>query len=182
MTTYSVQEVFKKLQALKITSNEESVRRWLRTGKLKGYQQSKKQGWRITEEDLQHFIDQRLPAFDARQERSINTTMVVKEEAIREQMWFEIVQRNIFEGYVEVKKSRLKECIEHKHYSKDFFMYCWDQLTQQHRHHTVPRVPYLLDAFLYDSNRIKMDHHYELLEEKVLFALIEYLRIQKVRQ
>ena len=37
MTTYSVQEVFKKLQALKITSNEESVRRWLRTGKLKGY-------------------------------------------------------------------------------------------------------------------------------------------------
>lgn len=42
MTTYSVQEAFNKLQALKITSNEESVRRWLRTGKLKGYQQSKK--------------------------------------------------------------------------------------------------------------------------------------------
>lgn len=66
MTTYSVQEVFKKLQALKITSNEESVRRWLRTGKLKGYQHSKKQGWRITEADLQYFIDQRLPAFHAR--------------------------------------------------------------------------------------------------------------------
>ena len=45
MTTYSVNEVFKRLKALKITSNEESVRRWLRTGKLKGYQNSKKHGW-----------------------------------------------------------------------------------------------------------------------------------------
>ena len=53
MTTYSVNEVFKQLKALKITSNEESVRRWLRTGKLKGHQNSKKQGWQITEEDLQ---------------------------------------------------------------------------------------------------------------------------------
>ena len=94
-----VQEVFNQLQALKITSNEDSVHRWLRRGKLKGYQQSKKQGWRVTEADFQHFINQ--------------------------------------------------------------------------------RVPYLLDAFLYDSNRIKMDKHYELLEEeeKVLFALIEYLRL-----
>lgn len=108
--------------------------------------------------------------------------MVVQEEAVREQMWFEIVQRNIFEGYVEIKKSRLKECIEHKHYSKDFFTYCWDQLMQQNRGHVVLRVPYLLDAFLYDSKRIKMDEHYELLEEKVLFALIEYLRVQKVKQ
>ena len=172
MTTYSVQEVFKKLQALKITSNEESVRRWLRTGKLKGYQNSKKQGWRIREEDLEHFIDQRLPVF--------HTTTVVNEEAIREQMWYEIVQRNIFEGFVEIKKSRLKECIEHKGYSKAFFNYCWEQLTQQNRQYAVPRVPYLLDAFLYDSKRIKMDHYYELLEEKVLFALIEYLRLQKV--
>ena len=47
MTTYSVQEVFEKLKALKITSNEESVRRWLRIGKLKGYQSTKKQGWCI---------------------------------------------------------------------------------------------------------------------------------------
>ena len=181
MTTYSVHEAFQKLRALKITSNEESVRRWLRTGKLTGYQQSKKQGWRITEEALQHFIDQRLPAFDAIQEQSVNTTIVVKEE-IREQMWFEIVQRNIFEGFIEIKKSRLKECIEHKDYSKEFFIYCWDQLTQKNRNYAVPRVPYLLDAFLYDSKRIKMDEDYELLEEKVLFALIEYLRVQKVKQ
>lgn len=174
MTTYSVNEVFKRLKALKITSNEESVRRWLRTGKLKGYQNSKKEGWRIREEDLEQFIDERMPEF--------NATTVVNEEAVREKMWYEIVRRYIFEGFIEIKKSRLKDCIEHKGYSKDFFKYCWDQLTQKNLGRTVPRVPYLLDSFLYDSQKIKMDNNYELLEEKVIFALIEYLRVQKVKK
>ena len=173
MTTYSVNEVFKRLKALKITSNEESVRRWLRTGKLKGYQNSKKQGWKIREEDLQQFINERLPDF--------NATNVVLKEAIREQMWYQIVHRNIFEGFIDIKKSRLKDCIEHKRYSKDFFTYCWDQLSQKNQGSAVPRVPYLLDAFLYDSKRIKMDNNYELLEEQVIFALIEHLRVQKVK-
>ena len=173
MTTYSVNEVFKRLQSLKITTNEESVRRWLRTGKLIGYQNSRKEGWRVREEDLQQFIDERMPKF--------NTTCVVNEEAIREKLWYEIVHRYIFEGFVEIKKSRLKECINHKRYSKDFFTYCWDQLSQNSLGRTIPRVPYLLDSFLYDSKKIKMDNHYELLEEKVIFALIEYLRVQRVK-
>lgn len=96
-------------------------------------------------------------------------------------MWFEIVQRNVFEGFVGIKKSRLKECIEHKRYSKDFFIYCWDQLSQKNLGRAVPRVPYLLDSFLYDSKRIKMDSNYEMLEEKVIFALIEHLRMQKLK-
>ena len=114
-------------------------------------------------------------------EQSVNTTNVVLKEAIREQMWYQIVHRNIFEGFIDIKKSRLKDCIEHKRYSKDFFTYCWDQLSQKNQGSAVPRVPYLLDAFLYDSKRIKMDNTYELLEEKVIFALIEYLRVQKVK-
>ena len=178
MITYSVNEVFERLKALKITSHEESVRRWLRTGKLKGYQSSKKQGWRIREEDLQQFIDDRLPATGR---QSVNTTNVALKEAIREKMWFEIVHRNIFEGFIDIKKSRLKDCIDHKNYSKDFFTYCWDQLNQKHLGRAVPRIPYLLDAFLYDSKRIKMDLNYELLEEKVIFALIEHLRMQKIK-
>ena len=84
--------------------------------------------------------------------------------------------------FVDIKKSRLKECIDHKRYSKDFFTYCWDQLSQNSLGRTVPRVPYLLDSFLYDSTKIKMDNNYELLEEKVIFALIEYLRVQKVKK
>ena len=190
MTTYSVNEVFKQLKALKITSNEESVRRWLRTGKLKGYQNSKKQGWQITEEDLQQFIDERMPNFNATNvvlnnttdEQAVNTTNVALEEAIREKMWYEIVHRYIFEGFIDIKKSRLKDCIEHKRYSKDFFTYCWDQLSQKNPGRAVPRVPYLLDAFLYDSKRIKMDNNYELLEEKVIFALIEHLRLKRVQK
>ena len=186
MTTYSVSEAFALLKSLKITSNEESVRRWLRTGKLKDYQSSKKEGWRIREEDIQQFIDERLSDFnativannDASNEQSINKTNVVKEE-IREHMWYQIVQRNVFEGFIEIKKSRLKECIDYNGYSNEFFIYCWNQLNQNNRGHAILRVPYLLDAFLYDSKRIKMDNNYEMLEEKVLFALIEHLRLQK---
>ena len=78
MTTYSVNEVCKRLTLLKITTNEESIRRWLRTGKLKGYQNSKKEGWRVREEDLQQFIDERMPEF--------NTILVADEETIREKI------------------------------------------------------------------------------------------------
>lgn len=184
MTTYSVNEVFNRLKALKITSNEESIRRWLRTGKLKGYQNSKKQGWRVREEDLQRFIDEKMPNFNATNvvlNNAPDEQDVALEEAVREQMWYQIVHRNIFEGFIDIKKSRLKDCIEHKRYSKDFFTYCWDQLSQKNQGRTVPRVPYLLDAFLYDSKRIKMDNNYELLEERVIFALIEYLRLKRVK-
>ena len=157
--------------------------------KAEGLSKQQKTGLEIREEDLQQFIDERLPDFNATNvvlnnttdEQSVNTTNVVLTEAIREQMWYQIVHRNIFEGFIDIKKSRLKDCIEHKRYSKDFFTYCWDQLSQKNQGRAVPRVPYLLDAFLYDSKRIKMDNNYELLEEQVIFALIEYLRVQKVK-
>jgi hypothetical protein len=165
MKTYSVDEVFDMLKKYKITTNKESIRRWLRTGTIKGYQKSKKEGWRVREEDLQQFIAARTPNF--------NTTNDVNEEVIREKMWFEIVKKNIFEGFIEIKKSRLKECIDHKGYSANFLTYCLEQLNQNKRGYATPRIPYLLDSFLYDSKKIKMDQDFELLEEKLIFALID---------
>lgn len=174
MKTYTIDEVFEKLTAYKITTNKESVRRWLRTGTIKGYQKSKKEGWRVREEDLEHFIAAKMPDFYA--------TNDVNEESIREKMWFEIVKKNIFEGFIEIKKSMLKECVEHKRFSDEFFHYCWERLNQNKHGYAVPRIPYLLDSFLYDSKKIKMDPAFESLEEKILFALIEYLRIQKINR
>lgn len=188
LKTYSVDEVFEQLKLYKITTNEESVRRWLRTGKLVGYRNSKKEGWRVREEDLLQFINARMPGFNKTIDlRTINTTGIAlndatQEEAIREKMWFEIVQKNIFEGFVDIKKTRLKECIEHRSLSKDFFDYCWEQLNQKKSNRTVPRLPYLLDSFLYDSQKIKFDDNFEILEEKVIFALIEYIRLKKIKR
>ncbi|EAD5934775.1 DNA-binding protein, partial [Listeria monocytogenes] len=45
---YSVNETFDVLKANKITSNIESVRRWLRQGEIEGVAPtSRKEGWKV---------------------------------------------------------------------------------------------------------------------------------------
>lgn len=45
--------------AERLKVNEQSVRRWLREGKLKGVAFGGRTGWRISEDDLQAFLDTR---------------------------------------------------------------------------------------------------------------------------
>lgn len=51
MGTYTVKEIAEKLN-----TNPETVRRWIRSGKLKAEQSSRKEGNVISEEELQKFI------------------------------------------------------------------------------------------------------------------------------
>ena len=173
MKMYSVQEAFEILKENKITSNIESVRRWLRQGKIKGIApKSRKDGWKILESDLQNFMKERLPDTQ-------NTTNVVTkeiEEQIRAKMWNEIARRNIFEGFIEIKKSMLHECIKHRRYSKDLEREVWERCVNNSRAYSKPRVFYLLDAFRFEGQRIKMDENYGTLEEQILFPIIEYVR------
>ncbi|EAD5894994.1 hypothetical protein EZL50_15800, partial [Listeria monocytogenes] len=118
---YSVNETFDVLKANKITSNIESVRRWLRQGEIEGVAPtSRKEGWKVTHEALERFLAERLPETIAIPETApTNTTIdvletnetnvVLDEEAIRAQMWVEITRKNIWEGYVQVKKLLLKQ-------------------------------------------------------------------------
>lgn len=55
----------------------------------------------------------------------------------------------------------------------------WETIIQHKRGYARPRIPYLLDAFLFDGKRIKLDQRYELFEEKILYTLIEHLRKEK---
>ena len=50
----TVDQVAKRLQV-----NEQTIRRWLREGELTGVPFGGRTGWRISEEDLQDFIDRR---------------------------------------------------------------------------------------------------------------------------
>lgn len=184
MKHYDVAEAFKILKENKITTNIESVRRWLRSGTIKGVEPaSRKEGWLIREKDLHAFIRSRLPESIA--STLSNATNDVKEqdkEAVRSDMWWELAQKNIFEDFLEVKKSFVRECVEHRGLSQAFEIYVWDIIKKHKRGYATPRIPYLLDAFLFDGKRIKMDPHYESLQEKILFALMEHLRKQKVKQ
>lgn len=78
---YSVRDAFEILKENKITSNIESVRRWLRQGKIKGIApKSRKEGWQIPENELQIFMKKRLPESHTMTPHVINTTIVVNEE------------------------------------------------------------------------------------------------------
>ncbi|WP_162985920.1 hypothetical protein [Virgibacillus sp. Bac330] len=86
-----------------------------------------------------------------------NTTDVVKEQSketvieqqAREKMWWELVRQNIFEGFIDIKKTRVYECVEHAGHSKKFAHEVWDEVKEHKRGAAKPRIPYLLDAFLY---------------------------------
>lgn len=78
MKIYTVQEAFEILENLKITSNIESVRRWLREGKIEGIAPVKRNlGWTVTADALERFIVERMPD-------NFNTTNVVNESVVDE--------------------------------------------------------------------------------------------------
>ncbi|HLQ98771.1 MAG TPA: hypothetical protein VK102_00220 [Sphingobacterium sp.] len=101
-------------------------------------------------------------------------------ETIRAEMWHELTSKFIFEGMVEPKKKQIKECIAHLGFSKDFEQYAWQRISEHTLGYRTPRIPYLLEALMFEGERIRLDEKYETLEEKVLYALLEHLRLEKV--
>lgn len=181
MKHYNVKEALELLKKYKITTNGESIRRWLRSGIIKGIPPvSRKEGWLIREDDLYAFIRSRLP--DDVISIPGNTTNDVSKsdrESIRSEMWWELAGKSIFEESIEPKRKQVQECIQHRGHSKDFEKHVWDTISKHKRGYATPRIPYLLDAFLFDGKRIRMDDNFELLDEKILYALIEEIRKQR---
>lgn len=182
MKHYDVQEVFNILKNYKITSHEESVRRWLRQGVIQGIPpKTRKEGWLIREDDLLTFLKQRLPKGHI--ENTINTTNVANEadrKSVRASMWWELAHKHLFEGFIEPKRKHIKACAEHKRYSLDFEKEAWSIISKQKMGCANPHIPYLLDAFWFNGQRIRMDDDYELREERILYALLEHIRKEKV--
>jgi hypothetical protein len=180
MDMYSVDEVFELLKTYKITTHKESVRRWLRQGDLKGIAPStRKEGWKIPKESLDDFLQKRLPEdYTTDIVKESNTTIVGKvEERIRSEMWIELAKKNIWEGYVEMKKTRVHECILHRRYSKELEAEVWQRCIANSRAYKKPRVFYLLEAFGFEGKRLLLDKNFADLEEQVIFAIIEHVRI-----
>ncbi|KGP71060.1 helix-turn-helix domain-containing protein [Pontibacillus yanchengensis] len=180
MKYYNVDQAFEVLKQYKITSHKESLRRWLRNGTLQGTPPaSRREGWRISEDELWAFIRNRLPdEVDLSVDES--TVSPAQKEDIRAEMWWEMAHQNIFADFLEVKKKRVRECVEHNQQPIDFVDHVWEEL-QAKSWFAKPRIPYLLDAFLFDGKRIKLDTSYASLEEQILFPLIEYIRKKRIR-
>jgi len=152
------------------------VRRWLRIGTLQGITPaSRKEGWLIREDDLKAFIRSRLP-----ENNTTNDAKEMDRETIRAEMWHELTSKFIFEGMFEPKRKQIKDCVTHLGLSKDFEQYAWQRISEHTLGYRSPRIPYLLEAFMFDGQRIRLDEKYETFEEKVLYALLEYLRQERI--
>lgn len=181
MKQYTVSEAFTLLKQNKITSHEESVRRWLRLGVIQGIPpETRQEGWRIREEDLYAFIQSRIPE-DPPYNNSNATIDANHKEAIRAGMWWELTRKYIFEGAIEPKRKQVKACAEHKRCSLAFEKDAWDIISRHKMGYAKPHIPYLLGAFLFNGKRIRMDENYESLEESILYALLEHIRKEKVK-
>lgn len=180
---YSVNETFDILKANKITSNIESVRRWLRQGEIEGIAPtSRKKGWKVTHKALERFLVERLPEGVCESEaisfttNNVKENMVLDEETIRANMWFEVTRKNIWEGYVQVKKNLLKEAAEHRQYVPALVERVWDLCVANSSAYKQPRVNYLLDAFSFEGQRLKLDKNFTSKEEQVIYAIFEYVK------
>jgi hypothetical protein len=112
-------------------STQESVRRWLRQGVIKGIApSSRKEGWHIPKEALDDFIKIRLPnAYTtniAKELDSDNVSFNEKEveERIRAVMWGELANKNMWEGYMELKYSWM---FQHRRYCKELEAEVWQR-------------------------------------------------------
>jgi hypothetical protein len=96
-------------------------------------------------------------------------------------MWIEVANKNIWEGHVELKKTRIHECIQHCHYSKDLENVVWERCVENSQEYSKPRVFYLLEAFGFEQKRLLLDKHFEDIEEQVIFSIIEHIRHSNLR-
>lgn len=186
MQTYGLEELFSILERHKITTNRESVRRWLREGKISGTKGAgpKKNGWQVTEEALNRFLTERLPAGFPEQPEDTAIVVAVSEaekaqfrEEGRQALLDQLAARNIWEGRFVFKKKWVNECLDHRRIdNRDTRAYILARILGHRGAYATPGVVYLVDMFHFDGERLAFDSDFGSLEEQITFSLIEYLR------
>jgi hypothetical protein len=189
MEIYNVDEAFEVLKANKLTTHKESVRRWLRQGLIKGTPPtSRKEGWKISAESLNEFMKKRLPEIPTKDVVKEKPEVYVSksdqeiEEDVRASIWLELANKHIWEGFIEIKKTRIRDCIKHRRYSSKLEEAVWKACLENSRAYSKPRVFYLLGAFGFDRKRISMDTNFGDIEEQIIFPIIEYVRKKQLQK
>ena len=95
----------------------------------------------------------------------------------RSLMWWELMKKNIFEGYIEIKESQVKECIQHWKYPNELKVEVWQRCKDNSKAQGYKKVgvKYLLDSFLFEGNQLQLNRSFESIEEQIIFAIIHYV-------
>lgn len=75
----TVEEALVVLKKAKVTDSVQTLRRWLREGKIQSQFKSKKEGYEIDEVDLNRFIDERTGRDKVKKIKSLETKLAQKE-------------------------------------------------------------------------------------------------------
>lgn len=102
-------------------------------------------------------------------------------EQVREEMWYELLGKFVFEDYFVLKKSEVKAAVEHMRYSKEFQVEVWERCSKHTWGYATPRVPYLLDYFMFEGERIPFNKDFAGRNEQIIHALIEKVRLDRVK-
>lgn len=197
---YTIDQAFEILAAYRVTTHKETVRNWVRKGIIQAEPlESRKKGYRVSEESLRTFLSSRLPEGWERfgplaenQEQPIGrdddkdvpryTEQEVEaiKEQVREEMWFKLMDKFIFERYFVLKKSDIKAAIQYRRHSKDFEDFVWERCSKHKFGFATPRVKYLFGYFEFEGERIPFDRDFGDLDEQIIYALIERIRVKRV--
>ncbi|AQQ55564.1 hypothetical protein [Planococcus lenghuensis] len=193
MRKYGLDELFDVLKRHKITTNKESVRRWLREGKINGSKGAgpRRNGWWVTEADLMAFLKERLPDHvnpELPEENQNTTTVVVTEEEkeeireeARQELLGQLAAKNIWEGRFQLKKSFVNACLDHRRIeNRGLRTYILNRMMQHKGGYATPGVLYLLDTFKFDGERLPFDSSFGSLDEQVVYSLIDHLQQEYV--
>lgn len=82
---------------------------------------------------------------------------------------------------MEIKKNRINECIDHRSYSKELAQEVWERCEENSKAYKQPRILYLLEAFLFEGQRLLLDQNFASLDEQILFPIIEHVRKNRVK-
>lgn len=182
MAVYELDEVFDILKKHHITTHKESVRRWLRQGKIDGTKGAgpKRNGWQVTEEALQRFLDDRLPPDFQKMMDAAPVSEEAKEgfrEEGRQDVLDRLAARNIWEGRFVFRKKGIMDCLDHRRIenpaTRDYIL---NRILGHKRGYVTPGVVYILNTFNFEGNRLVFDEDFSSLEEQITFSLVEYLR------
>lgn len=193
---YTIDEAFEILSKNKLTSHKETVRNWVRKGVIQAEPlESRKKGYRISEEALEQFIKERMPEGWELYPESVTGEArdVIKNEeeapyhveidiaAIEERgwikMWHQVAGRWLWEGDFEISRTMVRNAVAPRRYSKELEQLVWERCLKDSAPRKKPRVLYLIDAFLFEGERVPFYKDSDIKEDQIMMALIEHVRM-----
>ncbi|WP_326717075.1 helix-turn-helix domain-containing protein [Vagococcus jeotgali] len=182
----TVQEAFEQLLADHVMTNIETLRRWLRAGKIPGASiQSKKEGWRIPQESITNIIQEKKEANNQTDYKKGYQEGYEKAVNIYRKKTKELILKGIYEKEITIYRTEFRNLVTPNistDSQQDFLLFSDDFLFQFGvRRPRISLVCTYLDDWVYFPTEdilfdlANQDRKDESLDDIILATLMTYL-------